>query len=95
VRNSGEAFNLSAPALGVYPAPCEAFAHALALEKLQNVMPITAAASWFWQITDHQWGGFGPEHDQRMAMKIALRPTWKGNLLMLVVALIVLFAVAS
>jgi len=49
----------------------------------------------FWQITDHQWGGFGPEHDQRMAMKIALRPTWKGNLLMLVVALIVLFVVAS
>jgi hypothetical protein len=30
-----------------------------------------------------------------MAMKIALRPTWKGNLLMLVVALVVLFAVAS
>jgi hypothetical protein len=36
-----------------------------------------------------------------MAMKnivsdpVALRPTWKGNLLMLVVALVVLLAVAS
>jgi hypothetical protein len=26
---------------------------------------------------------------------VALRPTWKGNLLMLVVVLVVLFAVAS
>jgi hypothetical protein len=40
---------------------------------------------------------------REMAMKtnislsdpVALRPTWKGNLLMLVVALVVLFAVAS
>jgi hypothetical protein len=30
-----------------------------------------------------------------MAMKVALRPTWKRNLLVLLVALIVLFAVAS
>jgi hypothetical protein len=30
-----------------------------------------------------------------MAMKVALRPTWKGNLLMLAVALIAVLAVAS
>ena len=31
----------------------------------------------------------------RVPNPFALRPTWKGNLLMLVVALVVLFAVAS
>jgi hypothetical protein len=33
--------------------------------------------------------------DQGIPDPVALRPTWKGNLLMLLVALVVLFAVAS
>ena len=34
-------------------------------------------------------------HSWRVTDPVALRPTWKGNLLMLVVALVVLLAVAS
>jgi hypothetical protein len=35
------------------------------------------------------------QNSEEVAMKVALRPTWKGNLLMLGVALVVVFAVAS
>jgi hypothetical protein len=33
--------------------------------KIQNVMAVTAAPCWFWQISPRQWEGFGPEDDQR------------------------------
>ena len=66
--------------------------------KLQNVMAVTEVLALFWQATS----GRGPVE---MAMKknlnlsdfdpVAPRPAWKGNLFLLFVAVVVLFAVAS